>query len=66
LIGNTSSFVEEHVYCTFKKYLFGLPSGRMTEIFAVLVHADMPDDSAETIFVPLGMTAKKQPHSVDE
>lgn len=43
---------------TFKKYLFRLPSGRRTEIFAVFVQADIPQDSAETICVPLGITAK--------
>src|SRR5271154_2950189 len=41
---------------TFRKYLFGLPSGKMTETFAVFVQADIPQVSAETTFVPLGMT----------
>lgn len=42
---------------TFRKYLFGLPSGRVTEIFAVFVQADTPQDSAETTLAPLGNTA---------
>lgn len=42
---------------TFKKYLFGVPSARMTETFAVFVQADIPQDSAVTILVPLGNTA---------
>lgn len=43
---------------TFMKYLFGLPSDRMTETFAVFVQADIPQDSAVVTFVPLGNTAK--------
>lgn len=50
---------------TFTKYLFGLLSGRMTETFAVFVQADIPQDSAETTFVPLGMTAKLVSVSAD-
>ncbi len=43
-------------WLTLTKYLFGLPSGRMTDTFAVFDQADVPEGSAETIFVPLGMT----------
>lgn len=41
---------------TFRKYLVGVPSGRITETLAVFVHADTPDDSEETTFVPSGIT----------
>lgn len=41
-----------------RKYLFGLPSGRTTETFAVFVQADIPQDSADITFVFRGMTAK--------
>ncbi len=42
----------------FKKYLFALPSNKMAETFTVCVQADIPQDSAVTILVPLGNTAK--------
>lgn len=51
---------------TFKKYLFGLPSDRMTETFAVFVQADIPQDSAVIILVPLGNTAKLASVPADE
>lgn len=43
---------------TFKKYLFGLPSGCMVDILAVFAQADTLDESAERIFVPGGIAAK--------
>ena len=42
---------------TLRKYLLGLPSGRLTETFAVLVQAETPQNSEDTTFVPLGITA---------
>lgn len=39
---------------TLRKYLFRLPSTKIAMTFAVLVQADIPLDSAETIFVPGG------------
>ena len=50
---------------TFIKYLFGLPSSRMTETLAVFVQADTPQDSAEMTFVPLGITMKLRSISAD-
>jgi hypothetical protein len=40
--------------CTLRKYLLKVPSGKLTEILAVLVHEDVPQDSAERGFVPEG------------
>ncbi len=39
-----------------RKYLLDLPLGRTTESFAGFVHDEVPQDSAETIFVSLGST----------
>jgi hypothetical protein len=44
---------------TFKKYLVLLPSGRMTETFPVVLQAERPQDSAETILVPFGRAVAK-------
>ena len=43
---------------TLRKYFFGRPSDNVTEIFAVFVQADIPQDSAELTFVPGGMTIR--------
>jgi len=45
-------------YFTFRKYLFALSSGRTTETFAVFVQAEIPHDSAELTFVPVGRTCE--------
>jgi hypothetical protein len=42
---------------TFKKYLLGVPSGCVTVIRAVVVHAEVPYGSADITFVPLGITS---------
>ena len=39
------------------KSFFGLLSGSTTEIFAVFVQADIPQDSTEITLVPGAMTA---------
>jgi hypothetical protein len=44
---------------TFKKYLVLLPSGRMTETFPVVLQAERPQDSAETILAPFGRAVTK-------
>ena len=41
----------------FTKDLFRLPSDRTITTFAILVQADIPQDFAETVFAPVGMTA---------
>lgn len=51
---------------TLTKYLFGLPSDRTADIFAVFVQADIPQDCAETTLVPLGMTAKLGSRSANQ
>jgi hypothetical protein len=42
--------------CTLRKYLLKFPSGKLTEILAVFVHEDVPQDSAERGLVPEGKT----------
>lgn len=43
---------------TFRKYLSSLPSGERTVILPVLVHADVPCLSADSTFVPCGITTE--------
>ena len=46
---------QKNIFFTFKKYRFCSPPGRLTVTLAVLVHADMPQLSADMIFAPSGM-----------
>jgi hypothetical protein len=56
-ISSVDMNVQSEHSLTLRKHLFGLPSGRMTETFAVFVQAETPQNSEETTFVPLGITA---------
>lgn len=42
-----------------------MPSARTTETFAVFVQADIPQESADIILVPLGITKKLVSSSID-